>query len=281
MNILPQVFLFVLGTAIGSFLNVLIDRLPKEESINGRSHCDYCKKKLSALDLIPVFSFIALKGKCRYCKKKLSYFYPFVEVLTGVVFVLVWNFAPIQQLQQADLMNMYKLFGLSKFTTIDVGMASMIFQKILYVGMASTIIAIFFADLKYHVIPDSLQFVIGILILLLHIVMPSKFLPDLLAGVIIMSPILILFLITRGKGMGFGDVKLAFLIGFLLGLKGGFWALYIAFIVGALVGAVLLIIGKKKMKSKIAFGPYLLLGMVTLLFFPQPFFDLSRTLWGW
>src|SRR3989344_3248327 len=88
---MSSIFLFIFGTAIGSFLNVLIDRLPREESIMGRSHCEYCKKILSPIDLIPVLSFLFLKGKCRYCGKKLSLQYPGIEILTGVLFVLIFN----------------------------------------------------------------------------------------------------------------------------------------------------------------------------------------------
>jgi prepilin signal peptidase PulO-like enzyme (type II secretory pathway) len=87
---LGSLFLFVLGSAIGSFLNVVIDRIPREESLNGRSHCDHCKKTLAPLDLVPVFSYVFLGGKCRYGGKRLSVQYPLIEALTGGLFVLVF-----------------------------------------------------------------------------------------------------------------------------------------------------------------------------------------------
>src|SRR3990167_9673658 len=86
---MSYIFLFVLGLAVGSFLNVLIDRLPREESIKGRSHCDDCKKTLSWNDLIPILSYVGLRGKCRYCKTNLSWQYPFIELLTTVIFVYI------------------------------------------------------------------------------------------------------------------------------------------------------------------------------------------------
>src|SRR3972149_10542936 len=86
--------IFVFGSSIGSFLNVLIDRLPKEESINGRSHCDYCKKKIAWYDLFPIISFFILGGKSRCCRKKLSWQYPAVEFVTGLVFVMVFKDGP-------------------------------------------------------------------------------------------------------------------------------------------------------------------------------------------
>ena len=81
--------LFLIGIAIGSFLNVLIDRLPNEEKITGRSHCDHCQKKLAWYDLIPVISYVFLGARCRYCSKKLSFFYPMVELITGIMFIWV------------------------------------------------------------------------------------------------------------------------------------------------------------------------------------------------
>ena len=88
---MTTLFVFVIGIAIGSFLNVLIDRLPKGEAITGRSHCDYCRKKILWYDLIPVFSFLILHGKTRCCNKKLSIQYPIVEMVTGVSFFLIYN----------------------------------------------------------------------------------------------------------------------------------------------------------------------------------------------
>src|SRR3989344_6619035 len=84
-------FLFLLGLAVGSFLNVLIDRFPRDESpFKGKSYCESCKKKLLWYDMIPVVSFLFLKGKCRYCRSPLSFYYPMVEVTTGIIFVLVY-----------------------------------------------------------------------------------------------------------------------------------------------------------------------------------------------
>jgi leader peptidase (prepilin peptidase)/N-methyltransferase len=85
-------FIFFFGAALGSFLNVLIDRLPKGEKITGRSHCDHCHHQLSWQDLLLIVSFFALGGKCRYCHKKLSWQYPMVEMITGLIFLLIFNF---------------------------------------------------------------------------------------------------------------------------------------------------------------------------------------------
>ena len=134
---MSNIFLFFLGTIIGSFLNVLIDRLPREESIMGRSHCDHCKKTLSPIDLIPVLSFLFLKGKCRYCGKKLSLQYPGIEILTGVLFVLIYNFK----------------FLISNYAIV------------------SCLIVIFFIDLKKQIIPDEMQITLFVTVLLSKIIM--------------------------------------------------------------------------------------------------------------
>src|SRR3989338_8983791 len=84
-------FLFILGLAVGSFLNVLIDRIPNDESpLSGRSYCDKCKKTLKWYDMVPVASFLILKGKCRFCRASLSFYYPLVELITGIMFVVTF-----------------------------------------------------------------------------------------------------------------------------------------------------------------------------------------------
>ncbi len=260
--------LFLLGLVIGSFLNVLIDRLPNEESITGRSHCDHCKTNLTWKDLFPVFSFITLGGKCRYCKKKLSLFYPLVEILTGVLFVLVGLSAARTSALWVDngvLVN--------NKAALDQALLSIHFNTLMLIallGIVSSVIVIFFSDLKYQIIPDSVEvllFAFVFLLLFAKGVTPRIFLDQILSAFAVMIPILLVFLMTKGNGMGFGDVKLAFNIGFLLGIVAGMTALYIGFIAGAIVGVILIVMKRKKMKSTIAFGPFLVIGLLTMLFF--------------
>lgn len=242
-----NIILFVYGIAFGSFLNVLADRLSKEESIGGRSHCDHCKKTLQPIDLIPVVSYVMLGGKCRYCHKKLSMQYPLMEVVTGALFVLAWHFGP--------------------FAAIPL--------KLLTIALASILLVIFVADVRYQIIPDEMQValvLVGLALFLLQGATPIGVALRVSEGVLIMLPILFLYLVTKGRGMGFGDVKLAFGIGILLGAFRGGLALYIAFLIGALVGVGLMILQRSKMKSKIAFGPFLIVGIVLLFFFQKEVF---------
>lgn len=251
-------FLFVLGTAVGSFLNVLIDRLPNEESIMGRSHCDHCKKKLAWHELFPLFSYLFLKGQCRNCKKKISFVMFCVELFTGVVFSILGYYYH------------------SNFPLL-----------LLFLVLASCLIVIFFADMKYHIIPDSMQLVLllsAVGLIIVHqsspLIIIRSFPIILLSGFMVMAPILLIYLITRGKGMGFGDVKLAFVMGVLLGPKGGFAALYIGFVLGAVVGTLLLLMKKKKLKQMIAFGPFLVLGIVAVLIYGREINQLIYHFYG-
>lgn len=255
---------FLFGLFIGSFLNVLIDRVPKEESVVlGRSYCDSCKKKLRWFDLIPVLSFIFLGGKCRYCHSPLSSYYPLVEIITGFMFVLVFIF----------LSNGIKNYELRIMNVIDL---------IYYCFIISSLIVVFFTDLKYGIIPDKILYP-AILISLVYIILNTKYLilSHLLSAVGAFLFFLLLYLITRGKGMGFGDIKLSFLMGFILGLPAIIFALYIAFLTGAIVGVILVLWGKKKLKGAIPFGPFLVLGTILSIFLEETLIKLLHWLNFW
>lgn len=259
---LAALYIGILGLCIGSFLNVLIDRLSNEEGIGGRSHCDHCKKQLQARDLIPVLSYVLGGGKCRYCHKHISFYYPFVEILTSVIFVSIH----------------YSLF--------PRGMTLLSGQSIwllLYFTITSSLIVIFFADLKYHIIPDEATVALLLGAILLHAYAANSItalLSNLTAAVALTLTIFFFFFITKGRGMGFGDVKLAFPMGFLLGLQGGFLALYIAFVSGGLVGLMLLLLRRKGLKSKLPFGPFLVLGTVAILIAGEPITMFFHQLFG-
>ena len=225
-----EVLLFVVGLCVGSFLNVLIDRLPKDESIwLGRSHCDYCKKTLRWFELIPLLSYFFQRGRCLRCHKKLSIQYPIVELTTGLMFVFLHAQGRALNSQLSELI------------------------------ILSSLLVIFVSDLKYMIIPDSM-IVSGILGVLLQGPAFAAFQGRAFSAIGAAVFFLILFLITGGRGMGFGDVKLAFLLGLWLGFPQIVIALYVAFLTGAAVGVTLILGGKKGLKSKIAFGPFLIVG---------------------
>lgn len=278
-------FLFLLGISVGSFLNVLIDRLPQGTSITGRSHCDHCNRQLNWIDLFPLLSYLFLGGKCRTCKKKIPARYFFVELLTGVMFVMVWFTFPSSVILGSPAESgMTPESIISRFWTHScLTCQNDVVYKLLLFGLLSSLTVIFFTDAKYQMIPDTIQGVLLIFslsLLLFYNLNPSQWVIRIRDGIAIMLPLLLLFLITKGRGMGFGDVKLAFTIGLLLGLWGGLLALYIAFMSGALVGIHLLFTGRKKMKQTIAFGPFLVIGIIIALFWGNQIMEWVRRWYG-
>lgn len=252
-------FAFIFGASIGSFLNVVIDRMPGNKSILGRSHCDFCGKKIAWYDLFPIFSFIALNGRCRYCKKKLYWQYPLIEFVTGLIFLLVVNY---------------------KFP------ASSYLQMVAYLGILSSLIVIFVTDVKYNLISDWTEISLFFFAAILKLVTFSKinFLSllrnDTLSSLAVAAPIFIIYRVSKEKAMGLGDVFLALNIGFLLGWRAGLLALYIGFFIGAVVGLTLILLKRKKIKSTIAFGPFMIIGLVTMLFWQDIIFTIIKRIYG-
>jgi len=232
-------FVFIFGLCAGSFLNCVIYRLEQKKSLKGRSFCPHCKHTLSWQDLFPVFSFLFLKGKCRYCHKKISIQYPLVELFTGVLFVLILaSVCPISVLYQ--------------------------YISVLYLFVISCLLIIIFVyDLKHYIIPDKILFPAIAIAVIYDLIPPynwSNIFYIFLAAVIASAFFLIIFLVSKGRAMGFGDVKLAFLMGLLLGLPNVLAALFLAFFFGAIIGLILMGFGKKGLKSEIPFGPFLIAG---------------------
>ncbi len=253
------IILFILGLSVGSFLNVVIDRLPRGESIIcGRSHCDKCKKILAWYDLIPLLSFIHLQGKCRYCKYSLSYQYPIVELITGISFAFI----------------------ASNFT-FDILLLKESFRSIYILIFISCMIAIFFTDLKYRIISDQVLIILGIFTLIYLIFFERYlFITSIWSALISGGLFLFLVFITRGRGMGLGDVKYAFMMGLILGIPKIIIGLYLTFLTGGLISIILILKGMKKMKSTIPFGPFLVFGTVITFFWGDKLWIIARKLMG-
>ncbi len=259
LNIFADIFVFLFGVIIGSFLNCVIYRLEQEKSLQGRSFCPNCKHTLSWMDLFPVFSWVFLAGKCRYCAKKISMQYPAVEIVTGLIFLAIYNF-------KFEILNQFEIL---KFLNLAF---------LLYV--ASVLIIIFIYDLKHYIIPDKVLFPAIFVTVFFRFfenlaisnwILNSNFKFQIsnyiLAAIIASGFFLIIFLISRGKWMGFGDVKLAILMGLLLGLPNVLAALFIAFFLGAIIGVILMALQKKGLKSEIPFGPFLIAGTFFAMLF--------------
>lgn len=237
----------LLGLVVGSFLNVLIERLPRGQNVIwGRSHCDWCKKPLVWYELIPLVSFLLQGGRCRRCRRRLSWQYPLVESVTALGFAVIFYFyAPTPWLMLA------------------------------YLFIFSALFVIFVADLKYQIIPDIMIGVgiLGALVRLFFLFKSPFLIANFLTTALIFSGFFLsLWLLTRGRGIGLGDVKLAFLLGLILGYPLFLIAGYAAFLTGAGVGVILILLGKKSLKSRVAFGPFLIVGAIVALIWGRMIF---------
>jgi len=207
---------------------------------------------------MPVFSFLLLKGKCRYCKKPISWQYPLVEIATGVLFIialtnfqfLIFNFQSISNFQFLNL--------------------------IFYLFFISILIIVFVYDLKHMLIPDKVIFpaiVIAAVYAVINIFASSRtghalFL-QLIAAAIGSAFFYLLYAISRGKWIGFGDVKLAVFMGLVLGWPNILAGLLLGFLFGGIIGIILVLIFSKKMKSQVPFGPFLVVGTLIAMFWGQ------------
>lgn len=227
------------GLVIGSFLNVVIDRHTLGKSLGGRSSCDICRRKLSPRELIPVLSYLIQGGRSLCCKKKLKLQYSFVEALTGLFFFTI------------------TYFFLSQSRVVDL---TLFLSLVAILGAVSASIAISLIDFRHHIIPDGLQIVLFGCVLF-YLVVSGGFQVKLFGEALVVAlPILLLYLVTGGRGMGYGDIKLQVTLGLWLGLAQGFLGLYISFITGAVYGIILILRKSANKKSHVAFGPFLLLG---------------------
>ena len=249
----------LLGLAVGSFLNLCIDRLPQGKSIvRPGSHCDNCNQNLKAIDLVPVFSYLWLRGRCRYCGAHIPLRSPIVEFAAAAIFAfLAWHYGLSLELA---------------FTVI----------------YASIFIVIFAIDLEQELILNIVVFPAMILAFAFSFfwggfeefwprVGPGFVLSALLGGAVGFVLMLLPYLLTRGRGMGYGDVKLAAFIGLMSGFPLVVVALLVGIIAGGLV-AVFLLVSRmvKTRKAAIPYGPFLAVGAMVALIWGDKIFQ-----WWW
>lgn len=242
MEVFILIFIFVIGTLLGSFYNVVGYRLPKGQSIVfPPSHCPNCNHRLGASELIPILSFIFLKGKCKHCRQKISAFYPIFEFLTGLLFVIS-----------------YIIFGPTK-------------EFLLAITFVSLLIIIVVSDYEFMIIEDSVLIFFSILLFaeIWWVNGLTKALYSLLNGILAFFTMWALkkfgdFLFKK-ESMGGGDIKLLFIFGMVLSYPIAILSIFL----GSLIGLpISLIIMAKKKAHIIPFGPFLALGAI-ILFFTQ------------
>ncbi|MHB8651881.1 MAG: prepilin peptidase [Minisyncoccota bacterium] len=251
--------LFVFGTAVGSFLNVVILRLNTGRTVvHGRSMCFSCGKPLRAHELVPLLSFLIQRGRCRQCKSKISWQYPLVEFATGILFMLVGTALP--------------------------GVMTQPFLLAYYLVAVSILVIIAVYDLRHQIIPDGLVYTFALLSLghlavqagSVAVFFSAPYIYDVLAGPLFALPLAGLWVVSRGRWIGLGDAKLALGMGWFLGIAAGASALMLSFWIGAVVGLALIVAAhmhtrliphsRYSLKSEIPFGPFMVLATFVVLF---------------
>ena len=253
-----MIFLLIIyGLIAGSFLTAYTYRLPLGMSIKkGRSICPNCKKKITWYDNIPLLSFLLLRGKCRECGKKISFRYPLIELVSAAGFVGVNYLASScggNPLLSSNLICSWQS---------RLGVFGLPFMLLIFL----TVLMIFIIDLEKRIIPDELSF-FGLVLVFLSLLLadPSSLYVHLLTGLGAGVFILLIHIITSGKGMGLGDVKLALFVGTLLGWPGTVVWMFGAFLTGAVVGTILILFKKMTFGKQIAFGPFLIISLIITL----------------
>lgn len=249
-------FTFLLGLIVGSFLNSLVYYLEGgRPNLFGRSFCPTCHQRLAWYDLIPILSFIWLEGRCRYCQKPISPQYPLVELATAVIFT-----------------GLYFLFiqNQPQLTTYTIAVVISY-----YFAIAACLIVIFVFDLKHYLIPDEVVYPAVLVSSIWYLVSSIFFhaytryeiLNTLYSAIGAALFFFLIYFFSHGRAMGFGDVKLAFLLGLFLGFPNVLVALFSAFFSGGLTGLALMFLKKKTLKSELPFAPFLVGGAFFALFF--------------
>lgn len=243
-------FIFLFGLMIGSFLNCLIWRLHQSESLWGRSYCPKCKKQIAWYDNIPLLSFILLKGKCRSCQQTISWQYPAVELITGLLFLLI----AIRNLK-------FEIWGNADFIN---QISNFQFQISLIRDwfIISVMIVIFIYDLRWYMILDIITLPACLVVFILNLFLGFDLWNMLFSGIIGGSFFLLQYLVSRGKWIGGGDIRLGLLMGLIFGWPQVLVALVLSYFMGSIVSIGLVLASKKKWGSQIPLGVFLSVGTV-------------------
>ena len=230
------IVIFLYGVVIGSFLNVVIDRVPRGESIvKVRSHCEACGYTLKWYDLIPIVSFVAYRGKCRKCGARLSPQYPIIEAVNGLIYLTI--------------------FAANGFSL----------ESVIYCLVCSALLALSVIDERTHEIPVGFNIFIAVMGMIRVLMNPEDWLLHVIGMVAVSVPLYILYVLSKGRAIGGGDIKLEAAAGLLLGWKN----ILLGFIISCIFGSIIHSIRMKTARAGrvLAMGPYLAFGIyITMLF---------------
>jgi len=259
---LVGLFVFVLGLVWGSFLNVVIHRTARGDSpLEGRSKCPDCGHQISWWQNIPLLSFMLLKGKCFYCQKKISWQYPLVELMSGILFLWWWTLGKA-------------FFSLG-------GSPWQVIQPVFWLIVGMLLLVITVTDLVYGVIPEIVNLVLLSVVLIYRLALwgggemqAVDWWRSVVAALLLTGFFWFLRWVTKEKGFGLGDVKLAPSLALILGWPRVLVGVMIAFISGAVVAVILMTLKKKKFGQTLPFGPFLVLGTLAALYW-------GYDIWQW
>ncbi|ELK45695.1 prepilin peptidase [Halobacillus sp. ACCC02827] len=244
MHVILPLYIFLTGTILGSFYNVVGIRLPKHiPFVQGRSACPDCGTQLEPRDLIPVLSYVIAKGRCRHCGRPVSFLYPAVELITGALFFIA-----------------YVHYGLTvEFT-----------GALLLISLA---VIVSIGDFKYMLIPNRLLLFFTGVFFLYRIAFPLDPWYDSLLGALTGSGIVFVIIVVSKGGMGAGDMKLLGVLGLFLGMKAMVLTLFLASLIGTVVSLSLIGIGVVNRKQPVPFGPSIMAAALIVYFYGQQMMD--------
>ncbi len=240
MGVILHSYLFLVGLALGSFYNVVGLRVPVKRSIVApRSSCPTCERELSALELVPVFSYLFQRGKCKGCSSRISPIYASVEFVTALLFTI----APF-------------LVGWSK-------------ELVLAYGLISLLVIIFVSDLTYMLIPDRVLLFFAAYFIVARIIVPMDPWYSPFIGAALGFFLLLLIAIVSKGGMGGGDIKLFAVLGLVFGVQELLLVFFFSTLFGTIIGVTALLTGKVKRKQQIPFGPSIAIGAIVTYFYGE------------
>ncbi len=257
-NTFITIIIFLFGLSFGSFLNVIVYRLPNKSSlITPPSSCPACDKKLGFVELIPLLGYLILRGRCKHCQVRISLRYPLIELTVGLLFVLVFYY-----------------FGF----TVDA---------LRYLTLLYLLLAVALIDFEHRIVPNTivaaglalgliyyLPALVNIWLELPGFLVAERDLLDAAGGFLLGGIIMLVILLVSRGGMGAGDMKLMALIGLYVGLRGAAVVMLLGFFLGAVVGVTYMVLGKLTRKDALPFAPYLSLAALIQVFW-------GEQIWNW
>lgn len=249
-TILTTILVSLIGVAVGSFINVVVFRTKGGQPVTGRSKCMKCLEPVATVDLVPVISYFNLRGRCRKCSAVIEWQYPAVELTMGILFGLFY-------------IRAITGFGLPVWIEASEYLAVFLRD----VMMASFLLIIFIYDFRYSYILDRFSLPAIILALIFNVLLGAPVVSMLVGGLLLGAFFAIQFLVSKGKWIGGGDIRLGMLMGFLLGVELGIVALFLSYVVGAIAGIFLILMKKRKLESQVPFGTFLTGATIVTMFF--------------